>query len=199
MKFTPHVVVIVIAMLGYLLYQYVNGGPGNLVSLKAEKDGRAYFVQDLPNKKEAVEMLATIKGNMDKVAAFYAQEEFVSDPTAKNLVDRYNPHSIMENSMTSKDTSYSENKGEKIVICLRDKTNPPGYPLVDLNTVMFVVLHEMAHLMTTELSTGKHTPEFWANFRRLLQDASQIGVYQPINYSRSPVPYCGMEITDSPL
>jgi len=199
MKFAPHVVVIVIAMLGYLLYQYVNGGPGNLVSLKAEKDGQKYLVQDLPNKKEAVEMLATVKGNMDKVAAFYAQEEFVSDPTAKNLVERYNPHSIMENSMTSHDTSYSENKGEKIVICLRDKTNPPGYPLVDLNTVMFVVLHEMAHLMTTELSTGKHTPEFWANFRRLLQDASQIGVYQPINYSRSPVPYCGMVITDSPL
>lgn len=199
MKFAPHVVVIVIAMLGYLLYQYVNGGPGNLVSLKAEKDGRAYLVQDLPNKKEAVEMLATIKGNMDKVAAFYGQEEFVSDPTAKNLVERYNPHSIMENSMTSKDTSYSENKGEKIVICLRDKTNPPGYPLVDLNTVMFVVLHEMAHLMTTELSTGKHTPEFWANFRRLLQDATQIGVYHPVNYAHSPVSYCGMEITDSPL
>uniref|UniRef100_A0A6C0B507 WLM domain-containing protein n=1 Tax=viral metagenome TaxID=1070528 RepID=A0A6C0B507_9ZZZZ len=199
MKFAPHVVVIVIAMLGYLLYQYVNGGPGNLVSLKAEKDGRAYLVQDLPNKKEAVEMLATIKGNMDKVAAFYGQEEFVSDPTAKNLVERYNPHSIMENSMTSHDTSYSENKGEKIVICLRDKTNPPGYPLVDLNTVMFVVLHEMAHLMTTELSTGKHTPEFWANFRRLLQDATQIGVYHPVNYAHSPVSYCGMEITDSPL
>lgn len=199
MKFTPHVVVIIIAMLGYLLYQYVNGGPGNLVSVKAEKDGQAYLVQDLPNKKEAVEMLATIKGNMDKVAAFYAQEEFVSDPTAKNLVERYNPHSIMENSMTSHDTSYSENKGEKIVICLRDKTNPPGYPLVDLNTVMFVVLHEMAHLMTTELSTGKHTPEFWANFRRLLQDASQIGVYHPVNYAHSPVAYCGMEITDSPL
>jgi hypothetical protein len=199
MKFTPHVVVIIIAMLGYLLYQYVNGGPGNLVSIKSEKDGQKYLVQDLPNKKEAAEMLATIKGNMDKIAAFYGQEEFVSDPTAKNLVDRYNPRSIMENSMTSPDTSYSENKGEKIVICLRDKTNPPGYPLIELNTVMFVVLHEMAHLMTTELSTGKHTPEFWANFRRLLQDASQIGVYNPINYSRSPVPYCGMEITDSPL
>jgi hypothetical protein len=199
MKFTPHVVVIIIAMLGYLLYQYVNGGPGNLVSMKAERDGRTYLVQDLPNKKEAVEMLSTIKGNMDKVKNYYAQEEFVSDPTAKNLVDRYNPQSIMENSMTSTDTSYSENKGEKIVLCLRDKTNPPGYPFVDINTVMFVVLHEMAHLMTAELTTGKHTPEFWANFRRLLQDASQIGVYQPVNYSRSPVPYCGMEITDSPL
>lgn len=186
-------------MLGYLLYQYVNGGPGNLVSLKAEKDGQRYLVQDLPNKQGACEMLADIKGRMDKVAAFYGQEEFVSDPPAKHLVERYNPQHLMENSMTSHDTSYSENKGEKIVLCLRDKTNPPGYPLVDINTVMFVVLHEMAHLMTPALSTGKHTPEFWANFRRLLQDANQIGIYQPVNYAHTPVPYCGMEITDSPL
>lgn len=199
MKFTPHVVVIIIAMLGYLLYQYVNGGPGNLVSLKAEKDGHKYLVQDLPGKQEAVEMLADIKSRMDKVKNYYAQEEFATDPTAKLLVERYNPQHIMENSMTSPDTSYSENKGEKIVLCLRDKLNPPGYPLEDVNTVMFVVLHEMAHLMTASLSTGKHTPEFWANFRRLLQDSAQMGIYQPVNYSHSPVSYCGMEITDSPL
>jgi hypothetical protein len=199
MKFTPHVVVIIIAMLGYLLYQYVNGGPGNLVSVKAEKDGEKYLVQDLPEKQAAAEMLADIKAKMDKVKNFYAQEEFASDPTAKLLVERYNPQRIMENSMTSPDTSYSENKGEKIVLCLRDKTNPPGYPLEDVNTVMFVVLHEMAHLMTASLSTGKHTPEFWANFRRLLQDSAQMGIYQPVNYSHSPVSYCGMEITDSPL
>jgi len=68
--------------------------------------------------------------------------------------------------------------------------------LVDVNTVMFVTLHEMAHLMT--VSSG-HTQEFWTNFRRLLQDAMKAGVYTQINYSRSPVEYCGMMITDSPL
>jgi len=199
MKFTPHFVVITVAMLGYLLYLYANGGPGNLVSIKSEKDGETYLVQDLPMKKEAADHLADIKGRMQKVVDFYKQDEFASDPNAKLLVERFNPDHIMENSMTSPDTSYSENKGEKIVLCLRDKTSPPDYPFVDMNTVMFVVLHEMSHLMTAELSTNKHTPEFWSNFRRLLQDASQIGVYQPVNYSRTPVEYCGMTITDSPL
>ena len=61
---------------------------------------------------------------------------------------------------------------------------------------MFVILHEMAHLMTTTIG---HTPEFWANFRRILNDASGIGIYNPVNYSKSPVNYCGMTITDSPL
>lgn len=199
MKFTPHFVVIIIAMLGYLLYLYANGGPGNLVTVKADKDGEAYRVQDLPGKQQAAEHLADLKANMEKVVAFYRQDEFETDPQAKLLVERFNADNLMENSMTSPDTSYSENKGEKIVLCLRDKTDPPAYPFVDMNTVMFVVLHEMAHLMTAELSTGKHTPEFWANFRRILEDASKIGVYTPVNYSRTPVEYCGMTITDSPL
>jgi predicted metal-dependent hydrolase len=61
---------------------------------------------------------------------------------------------------------------------------------------MFVVLHEIAHLMTT---TVGHTPEFWANFRRILKDAVAAGIYQETNYARNPVRYCGMTITDTPL
>ena len=193
-----HLLVVVIAMLSYLLYQYVAGGPGNLISVVAS-DGTAYSVQDLPHKKEAAEMFAKIQANIRKVIEYYRQEEFTSDKPARLLVDRFNPKSIMENSVTSSDTSYSENKGEKIVLCIRDKTAPPDYPLIDLNTAMFVTLHEMAHLMTESLDAHKHTREFWANFRRLLEDSSKIGVYTPVNYSHSPVPYCGMMITDSPL
>jgi hypothetical protein len=101
---------------------------------------------------------------------------------------------MCENDITANSTSYSENKGEKIVVCLRDKE--PPHKFVDINTVMFVVLHEMAHLMTT--TTG-HTPEFWTNFKKILQDAVSVGIYTPTNYSRSPVSYCGMQITDSPI
>lgn len=193
-----HVMVAVIAMMSYLFYQYVAGGPGNLVSIKAS-DGNLYKVQDLPNKHDAADVMAKVQDNIKKVIDYYKQDEFSTDTPAKLLVERFNPQSIMENTVTSSDTSYSENKGEKIVLCLRDKTAPPDYPLVDFNTIMFVTLHEMAHLMTPGLDAHKHTREFWANFRRLLEDASKIGVYTPVNYSRNPVPYCGMMITDSPL
>lgn len=199
MKLAAAGAAIAIAMGGYLLYLYANGGPGNLVDVKSATDGDVYAVQDLPNKQKAADMLAQIKANMQKVAEYYKQPEFASDKPAQLLVQRFNPENIMENSMTSSDTSYSENKGEKIVLCLRDKTHPPDYPFVPLNTVMFVVLHEMAHLMTEQLSSGQHTQEFWSNFRRLLEDASKIGVYEQVNYSRTPVEYCGMQITDSPL
>jgi hypothetical protein len=100
---------------------------------------------------------------------------------------------MIENDLDADSTSYSENKGEKIVVCLRDKSTKK---LVDENTIMFVILHEMAHLMTT---TVGHTPEFWTNFRRLLQDGIQVGIYKQVNYDRSPVTYCGMSIHSSPL
>jgi hypothetical protein len=189
----PEFIAIMVAMMGYLGYLFISGDPGNLTTVGGQR------VQDLPGKDEAAERIAKVKQNIQKIVSLYKQEEYVSDKPTQLLVERYRPESILENSVTSKDTSYSENKGQKIVICLRDKNDPPAYPFVDMNTVMFVVLHEMAHLMTAELSSGKHTPEFWANFRRLLEDASRIGIYTPVNYSKSPVDYCGMKITDSPL
>lgn len=38
---------------------------------------------------------------------------------------------------------------------------------------MFVLLHEMAHLMTESIG---HTPEFWTNFKKILQDGIQVGI-----------------------
>ena len=189
----PEYVAIMVAMAGYLGYLFISGDPGNLTNVDGQR------VQDLPSKDEAAERISNIKSNIQKVISLYKQEEYVSDKPTQLLVQRYKPTSIMENSVTSKDTSYSENKGEKIVICMRNKNDPPAYPFIDMNTVMFVVLHEMAHLMTEELSSGSHTPAFWANFRRLLEDSTKVGIYNPVNYAKSPVDYCGMKITDSPL
>jgi hypothetical protein len=198
MKLSIITIVIFFAMMSYLLHQYVWGGPGNLTVVKAT-DGHSYRVQDLPDKQAAAEMLAKIRANISKVVALYSQDEYLADTPARLLVERYDASALMENSMTSSDTSYSENKGEKIVLCLRNKDSPPSYPLIELNTVMFVVLHEMAHLMTESLSAHSHTPVFWANFRRLLEDSAKIGIWTAVNYSKQPVAYCGMMITDSPL
>jgi predicted metal-dependent hydrolase len=134
---------------------------------------------------------------LNKLKEFYASEPaLTSDPPVGRFLARFQPDVFIENDMSSKDTSYSENKGEKIVVCLRDKTKPPTYPLIDENTVMFVMLHEMAHLMTETIG---HTQEFWTNFKRILHDAVKLGIYTQVNYAQSPVPYCGMQITDSPI
>jgi predicted metal-dependent hydrolase len=178
-----------------MVYALTQKGPGNLVECTSTLDGRSYRVQDLPDKQDAANRLSQVRTGLDKILHEYRQPEYFHDEPTQLLVQRLKIDHLMENDITSQYTSYSENKGERIVLCLRDKTAEP-YPLIDINTIMFVTLHEMAHLMT--VSSG-HTQEFWTNFRRLLQDAMKAGVYTQVNYSRTPVEYCGMMITDSPL
>jgi hypothetical protein len=169
-------------------------GVKNLDGVRA-RDGKTYNVQNLPDKQEAADMMSEIVDRLKKLITKYRDDPASSaDPRTKNLIDRFNPENICENEITANSTSYSENKGEKIVVCLRDKE--PPHRFVEINTVMFVMLHEMSHLMTT--TTG-HTPEFWTNFKKILQDAVSVGIYTPTNYSRSPVRYCGMSISDSPI
>jgi hypothetical protein len=171
-------------------------GPNNTVRMTGP-DGLDYDMQNLPNKEEAVKLMAKIRANLTKLRDSYSKEPaLMNDPPVARFVARYQPDAFSENDMNSPDTSYSENKGQRIVVCLRDKTKVPEYPLIDINTIMFVMLHEMSHLMTESIG---HTSEFWDNFKRILHDAVKVGIYTPVNYSRQPTPYCGMLITDSPL
>lgn len=182
--------------IGAIVAYAITGGPRNTVRIKGP-DGREYDMQNLPNKEEAVRVLSSIRGDLEKLYTHYRETMgLAEDPPVARFLARFNPEVFVENDMASPDTSYSENKGVRVVVCLRDKTAPPNYPVIEKNTVMFVVLHEMAHLMTETIG---HTSEFWANFRRILQDAVQLGIYTPVNYAQSPTPYCGMKITDSPI
>lgn len=180
---------------GVLLALTSGRGPQNTVDIRSSRNGKTYRVQNLPDKQDACERMAEIHDNLNRLISHYKNDpSAMGDPRVKVMVERFNPDSMCENDLTADSTSYSENKGEKIVVCLRDKA--PPHKLVDENTVMFVILHEMAHLMTT---TVGHTPEFWANFKRILQDAIQVGIYKEVNYTRQPTAYCGMTISDSPL
>ena len=67
---------------------------------------------------------------------------------------------------------------------------------MDLNTMMFVVLHELSHLASESIG---HTDEFWTNFRWILEESINIGVYQHQEFNKKPVEYCGMSITSSPI
>ena len=94
-------------------------------------------------------------------------------------------------------TSYTEDK-TRLVLCLRKKIPDANgnYPLEDINIMMFVVIHELTHMMN---KTWGHPYEFWVLFKFMLQNASEAGVYTPINYRRDPLEYCGMKITYNPV
>ena len=64
-----------------------------------------------------------------------------------------------------------------------------------MNTIIFVVIHEISHVMTESIG---HDETFWNNMKYLLMEAEKIGVYNPIDYSMDNVKYCGMDVKSTP-
>ena len=62
--------------------------------------------------------------------------------------------------------------------------------------MMFVVLHEFAHLATESIG---HSQEFWDNFKWILEESINIGIYIKTDYNKKAVEYCGMKINTTPL
>jgi predicted metal-dependent hydrolase len=108
------------------------------------------------------------------------------------LVKNFNSDAFSETTPDNKYTSYSVNKGEKIVFCLRQKKE--GEQLVKENIMLFVSIHECAHLMTKSVG---HEPDFWSNMRLLLKIAIDNGIYKNIDFNKKPEEYCGVSISDS--
>jgi hypothetical protein len=108
-------------------------------------------------------------------------------------VEGFNPKKISETLPTSELTAFSENKGEKIAFCLNKTKN--GSKLIDINTLTFVALHELSHVATESVG---HKQDFWQNFKWILKNAKEAGIYSPVDYKKYPEEYCGMNINDNP-
>ena len=92
---------------------------------------------------------------------------------------------ILEN-ITDSDTSYTVNKGEKIILCLADRENDNLY---SYNLLMYVLIHELAHILNT---TYGHDDNFKKTFRFILEKAIELNLYTYEDYKNNPVNYCGL-------
>lgn len=117
---------------------------------------------------------------------------------AKNLKKRYNPSVLREHDPKGKtNTSYVWQKGKEIGYCLREKqTGNSNLHAIDI--LLFVNLHEVSHLAGTSYNPG-HTVVFWKDFKIILEEAMESGLYHPVDYSYSPEQYCGLDIEYNPL
>jgi predicted metal-dependent hydrolase len=181
-------IIILLIIFIFILYQYHYYS--KIENITSSVDNRNYEVQIKEDAQEAANLIAQIREKLiiitDHLIKTYPNE----DRTIR-LKNNFKPNNIKEGIDNPNYTSYSVNKGEQIVLCLRSHNK-----LMDLNTMIFVVLHELSHICT--LSIG-HTTEFWDNFKWILEEAINIGVYKKQNFKLNNVDYCGMKITDSPL
>ena len=165
----------------------------NLKCIISGVDGNKYCVRERFKLQLAADLLATVTQKLKKLVA-YMKEKYPERPNVERLVKNFNPQKVKEILPTSEYTAYSENKGEKLAFCVT--TTKKGNKLIDENTLTFVAIHEVAHIMTKSIG---HKEEFWRNFKFLLTNAVDIGIYTPIDYKDTPAKYCGMKINDNPF
>jgi len=172
----------------FLLYQYHYHS--KIEKVVSTVDNRKYEVQVKDDAQEAADLIAKIREKL-VLLVNHLIKTYPRDDRIERFKSNFNPDKLKEGIDDPKYTSYSINKGEQIVLCLRTNNK-----LMDLNTMMFVVLHEMAHVCS--ISIG-HTDEFWSNFKWILEESINIGIYKKQDFKLKNVEYCGITITDSPL
>lgn len=172
----------------YIYNYYVNYG---LIKVKSNVDNKEYIVQIKDDSLEAANLIAKIREKLVILMEHLEKSYGKNDTRIKLLKQNFRPDRLKEGVTTPGYTSYSVNKGEQIVLCLRNNDK-----LIDINTLFFVVLHEFAHLATESIG---HTDEFWDNFRWILEESINIGLYIKQDFNIKNVEYCGMSITSSPL
>ena len=179
-----------------VFYVYLENKAADVTYVKHKKV--EFLVRNLDDKEQAAKLLSDICTRLSKIIKFCFEKKVDYDKETEKGIERmkknFNSNNVVESSPGNKFTSYSINKGEKIVFCIRSKDGLNT--LVDLNTMMFVAIHEAGHLMTESVG---HDQSFWDNMRFLLQESMKIEIYEKQDFINNPVDYCGTVINDTPL
>lgn len=187
--------IIVIILFAATLMIFIKTTKKEVVYVTSTVDNNRYLVRDLPDKQQAADMLARLKKKIDDLVIHLSsnKDKFSEyKPYIEQLETKINDVVINESSEDSMYTSYSVNKGEQIVFCLRSKKN--RNQLHDINLVTYVLLHELAHVGCPEYG---HTPLFKKIFAFFTNEGIKIGIYEKIPFNQEPAEYCGLTITES--
>jgi len=172
-----------------LALMYTKKQYGEVEYVQSTIDNRSYLVRKLPDKLHAANMIASMNKDLEALVKSL-MVTYPDNEDVRRLYQNFNPENVSEGSSHAGYTSYSINKGEKIIMCIRHSDDS----MVKKNTVMYVAIHELAHLMTEDVG---HTDTFWANFKFILSHAESMGLYSKVDYATKPEEYCGIKITSS--
>jgi len=173
---------IVLCTLLYLYHTHVLNGMGYIQS---KIDQLYYRVRNQEDETEAADTLAKINARVDTLLTYFKEKKMDEQKNVKRLLQNYNPRRLHERPVDSRFPAYSIDKGEDIFICVREQNR--GKVMKNINSIMYVMLHELAHIMT--VSVG-HTVEFWTNYDFLIKHAIEARVYHYEDYTRKNVMYC---------
>tara|TARA_Y100000389_G_scaffold196003_1_gene228212 strand:+ start:300 stop:860 length:561 start_codon:yes stop_codon:yes gene_type:complete len=179
-------IIFILIIIGFLYYKSITYP---VIYQKSSIDNNTYLVRNESDKQLAANTIAKIRQlSVELISLLHKKYPNKAEVTRLKL--KFNPNNIYETNYKQDYTSYSINKGEKIYMCLRNQNN-----IVDINTLFFVMMHELAHVMTNNWG---HNKIFWDNFKFLIDNAVEFNLYKFVNYNQNPVKYCGIKIDSNP-
>lgn len=191
-KINESILIAIVVIFIYILYRIKK----DRLTLVEANNNVKYMVYNDRLKRDSANKLAELIDRMFKLKN-HLVDNMDKFPDYKEYIvllrDNFDEHktSIYENSPESDLTSYSVNKGEELAFCLKSKKTGA---LHDINLLMYVGMHEMAHIACPEVG---HGDLFKKIFRFIALDAINIGLYRKEDYSQNPVEYCGMTLSST--
>lgn len=182
--------ILMIVVIGIFIYVNFVRKSLYLELVTSNINNKKYYVRKLPDSQEAADKLARLTNSLNRLI------ENVKDDDrdgVDRLSKKFKSDIITENIPGSRFVAYSVNKGDELSICIREVETEK---FIDDNTIIFVAIHELAHIMTDDMG---HTDEFWDNMKYLLEKAIEINIYSYVDYSKNNVDYCGQPINSTPL
>ena len=192
---TPVQTALIIVICILIIWNYRLATEFPEMRVRSSFDGEIYTVKARPGNKQASDILARLNNVNNTLIAHVSQKYGGTRPSVdiQFLNKNYNGNHLSEHTpRTTVNTSYVLNKGDAIKLCLRDPTTGKFH---NFDTLLFVNLHELSHLLDRQFG---HHETFWQSFAFILREAHEIGLYNPVDYSRFPVSYCGMIIKSNP-
>lgn len=174
----------------------------DIVYTKSDLDNNMYIMRRGRNKseqffKESANMLAEINIRIEKLINTL-EYKYMNDSSKnyfiKKLRENYNANIISEAEIDQRYTTYTIDKSE-MHICLR--TRDEFEKLYDVDLLIYVVLHELAHLCNYTPSGEPihgHGKEFKNIFKFLVQESININIYKYTDYSKDPKEYCNIQL-----
>jgi len=165
------------------------------VQVAIKYDNHTYYVnnnQSDDSKLKKAKILHEIRSKMNGLLEELKKPKYESEQPIQILLKKNHRRTIqldeLPNALSLRRTfAFNVNKGERISICLTKENT--------INDLFFVVMHEVAHSMTTEYA---HNHNFWMNFKRLIEVSIEIGLYENRHYSNSPEKFCNFAINHNP-
>jgi len=185
-------ITVLFALFGYFVIKYAI--IDNVAPFVSNYDGKNYDVREVGDdstKQTAANYLAQVSARIDDIVNYMYEHKLPNEDTANRLYSRWGKCELKETNSNEKSAAYTLNKSTEIRLCIR-KTNGE---FENLNTSMFVSIHELAHMAS--ISYG-HNEEFTENFVFITHLASSLGLYKPEDYINNPKTYCGVEINTTP-